>query len=389
MKIAVCADVHLGNHRKFARGTMVNGMNRRARETLRVFEDAMMVAAKLDCGHFNVVGDLIDNVHPTPQLLARVMGSIEDSMARRDLIHTLLVGNHDQASATPGDHALGVFATIGRVVDRPWVVTSTTVDQYFIPYRSDVDGEHLIKQALSDIELTWDAGAAARRVLFVHLGIEDGRTPVWLRGAHDSIHVDKLHEICVTAGFAAVFAGNWHDHRRWVFDDGVEIVQCGALVPTGFNNLSTPLQIADPPGDPYGSLITWDSEKPAGQRTERFVMNGPRFVKTKSTADARDAINDGLANGHIPYVQIEVSPDAVAEVNRVLVDELLVNPDDPYFFEVVADRADVQRRIEDAALSAKDAETTDRAIREWVEKMPAGEGIDRARVYKLVKEAMR
>lgn len=378
MQIKLVADVHIGNHNRFARGTMKGGINARASKALDAFRRA--VDQWDDPEHTLIVaGDLLDVVRPEPQLLAETQKILNGGCG---LAH-LLVGNHEQASDLPGDHALGVMHPVAMVTERPQVYVEGGTLVWLLPYRADLKPEDYIESALAEIVNGSDLPSHTHSILVGHFGIEDSRTPVWLRGGHGSIHANKLHEICQRAGISAVFAGDWHEHRSWVFDDGIELVQIGALVPTGFDNPSSVAQL-DPANDPYGSVITWDSEKPPGERSSRSVVHGPRFVKTHSSAEVEQAIHDAATHGHSLYLQVTASADAVGEMTRHV--ESICEPHgDLVRFEVVADHKDVRRRIESAAMSARDAETTERAIAEYVGQMPLDDDLEPAEVNKLAQ----
>lgn len=387
IKIAAVTDVHLGNHQRFARGTLKAGVNLRARLILDVIRDAYTVACEHACDAFVVPGDFLDIVKPEPQLYAE---------AHRIFAHDgppayFLVGNHEQASDEDGDHALGPMRPYGEVIERPHAfveeVEGLSVGVYLLPYSPRLPGRDYVETSLSDIELRWDLSTPDDSILFAHLGVEDSGTPVWLRGSHDSIKAADLADLMRKGGFSCAIVGNWHDHRVWRFDDGIEIVQCGALVPTGFDNPSTPDNLgAD--ADPYGSLVIWDSSRPRGNRVTRVVCNGPRFVTGRSVQDVVNAIEEGTEHGHKVFARLIVSADAVQAVREELARPgVIIHGQEGvnYWVEVVADHDDVKARVKTAAIAARDAQTTDLALAEYVGSMPLDGDLDRQRVLDVAR----
>ena len=368
MKIAAVADVHLGNHRRHG-GDLVGGLNTRARLSVQVFGAALYESAKW-ADVFVVAGDLIDTTNPTPQLLAQTQTAIKTANVPTNLV----VGNHEQVSTRPGDHSLAPLWPVAAVIGEATVATDEDAPLIYVPYR---DCENGLAMLLDSGAMTQHEGTDA--VLFTHLGVKDGKTPPWLQGAHDCIDVDDLHKLMADHGIAVACVGNWHDHRYWKFDDGIEIVQCGALVPTGWDNATAPRAIGTT-DDPYGSLIKIDTDAPRGERVTRQIIPGPRFVSTKSTRAAVDCAKRAKTSGDDLYLQITASVDARDSIRRELLPEIEARA-----VEVIVDKADVQARVESAAISAKDAKTVDRAVAEYVEAAPFATDVDRAEVLKRVR----
>lgn len=307
-RIAFVADVHVGNHGVMG-GPRVVGVNRRAAETLAILRAAYDRAVELGASAFVVAGDLFDVDDPEPQLLAEVADILAGPIPT-----VLLVGNHDQHTNAPGDHALGPLAAVPgiRVVDRPEAVVvyprnpppgqprtvrpgATGAVLLCVPF-VNARAATVITDALA--ELAARPGLHAARVCVVaHAGGIDDATPVFLRDAHDALPVERLNIILDTATrppAALAVLGNWHQHRAWAFHADAAgapygtaeaphanvVVQCGALVPTGFDNPGAA------PGL-YGSLIVWDTpadgappeaDADTTPRVYRIEIAGPRFV---------------------------------------------------------------------------------------------------------------
>lgn len=330
-RVAFVADVHIGNHGVMG-GPRAAGINRRAAEGLAVLRAAYDTAAHLGSSAFVVAGDLFDVDDPEPQLLAEAADILSGPVPA-----VLVVGNHDQHSSASGDHALGPLAAVPgiRVVEHPTVVpvlprggavagpSRAAPGAYLacIPYLRAPAAEVIEKGLRAALNGMSGHPAPGQLAVVAHAGGMDAATPPWLRDAHDALpvtHLDAIMEgasdLVFPANAAPMVAilGNWHDHKTWAFHDdpaGVPrgyglgpggtdaplpnvIVQCGALVPTGFDNPGAA------PGM-YGSLILWDvpPAPPPGYAVPpppalyRFEVPGPRFV---TLTVPRSAIPVGL-----------------------------------------------------------------------------------------------
>lgn len=350
------ADVHLGNHRRFG-GEAVAGINRRCQMIL----DAIDLAIKkvyLDAGMFVVAGDLFDTSHPSPQVIAAAQ------RAFADVETSLVMGNHDLVSSAPGDHALGPlhgFEDI-RVFSAP---TATRVG----------DGQLVIVPFQPGPAVEWFDGAlakavaacgqvAAPRCLVIHLGIEDDSTPPWLKGAHDSIRLERLVEAAKQHGIQAVLAGNWHSRRHWKVD-GVEVLQIGALVPTGFDN---------PGEEGYGTLARWSPGAPLSW-TE---IPGPRFIKVTTTEDLAVA----MVPKDAPRFISAVLPSGDLQRGLGLVEKSKGEG----MVEILPDDEEALASARMAASAARSASTLEEALERFINEMALEEGVDRQRVLARSRE---
>jgi len=328
--VAFVADVHVGNHRLLG-GPIEAGLNARCRATVAVLEAAALRAGKIGCSHLFILGDLFDTDRPSPQMLAAVQRAIA-----RGPECVLLVGNHDMTSSTPGDHALAPLYHDGVIVD-------TT---------SYVEGVRLVPFNVGDAREWLPKACAGLRdgILATHVGIIDGATPPWLVAAHDAVPLTQLEELAKAHGFTHVIAGNWHEHKRWS-RGGVEVIQVGALVPTGWDN----------PGlDGYGSIVVVADD--GGVVVES--LPGPRFCRAGSLAESEKLLARARKDGHRLYLRVEDGahvPDPMPDFTFVIEGSL-----------VSSDGA-----VREAAASAKDAETTTEALDAFVKAMPLADGVDR------------
>lgn len=349
VRAAFVADVHIGNHRRFG-GPSAAGINTRCRDVLHALADAVREAERLEADVFVVLGDLFDTAKPTPQELAAVMKIFEESGLEIDV----LLGNHDQSSATPGDNALAPLGFLHDV--RVHEVPTVRAGLILVPFQPGPANEWL-PRALDAL------APPPGGTLCLHLGIADAKTAPFLRGSPDSITVDELQELCARWKIKAVFAGNWHDHRTWSFPD-LTIHQVGALVPTGFDN----------PGERYGFLAS------TFQHTVQ-VSERPRFL-IRSFED--DGLEDLTDRAQRPYVKVTARVSHLSAARAELHD-LRSNGVISDFF-LVPDREVVAAAAHSAAKAARSAATVDEAITRYIEKMPVEEGVARAAVLAHVQK---
>jgi hypothetical protein len=372
MRIGSVADVHLGNHRRQG-GITVAGLNERCLAILSVIRAAIARAVKEKCDFFAVVGDLYDVQRPEPQVIAALQAVLLSS----PIPVLLMLGNHDMVSNARGDHALGPHlmekagATI-RVIEQPTVIDSKDAQVVLLPFLPHVAGAHYVSEALRDLLLGGAPRQGVPRLVLLHLGISDETTVSFLRGSADSIEADKLMRTCATWGVNTAIAGNWHTRKQWVGKPRgaaeVTITQCGALVPTGWDNLGA---------DNYGGLVIWDSKD---QSTTIIEMPGPRFFVERSQAAAMKRIKQCKSKGHTPYIELRVAPE---DVGSGLLN--VSDTDGTTTMEVRADRAQVEAAARSAAYAARSSKTLEDAMQRFVGAMQLENGVDRAQVLQLAK----
>ena len=299
--IVAVADVHVGNHGRFG-GELREGLNRRCWAVLAALDYAVRVANEAGATLF-IAGDLFDRHDPPARMVAGVM----QALSAAD--HVVVVcGNHDRAD---GDHhALGPLSWLpnAQVVTRPQVLYCGGWEVLCVPFQRGRGQDWLLPELAR-----WGATPALhRRALVTHLGLRTPATPWFLRDSADAIDAPLLAEHLRAAGAELALLGNWHAPLD-VRDGGVEIRQCGALVPTGW----------DDPGLDYGRVVGPDGWLGA-------PAPGPRFLDW-----GRHELS--LAPGAGQYVRARVSAAQEAGVASEL--EALRATGAVAAFEVLVERA--------------------------------------------------
>ena len=372
--IAVCADVHIGNHKRMASAS-VSGINGRARLVLSALQSAVDKAKDADARAFIVAGDLFDYQRPEPQLIAAVQdifaGFKDDSSTV-----ILLVGNHDQVSDGPGDHALGPLAPVATIVERPeqWIEWNLGIDIALVPFiPPGANVQQAIDDALRSMSRPTAAVGAKASALVVHLGIRDAKTAPWLRDSHDAIDASAIAEIARFFGRGIVFAGNWHDRRTWRFGSAaagyVDVVQAGALCPTGWDN---------PGWDGYG-LTLWDPEDGSYEFVE---VPGPRFVKA-APGEVADVERRASRDDRTAFVEVSVG---VEEARELRAKDMKLSAAQ---LDIVVDRSVQKAKARTAGIAARSVSGVEEAVEKYVKRMDLGEGVDRAEVASIARGLIR
>ena len=288
------ADIHIGNHKAFG-GRLVGGLNERCTRAIRTLERALRLTAerKATCV---ILGDLFDTAALSPPIVAAVMDVIE-RFERVPVI--IILGNHDQGSDDPGDHACGPLEYLPNVR----ILSSIGCDEelLLLAYQKGDAREWLPPLVEKEVR----SRACTTKVLGLHLGLIGDTTPPWLHHVHDAIEIAALHPVMKACGIEVVIAGNWHDTRSTVYD-GITYIQCGTLCPTGFDN---PGGLT--PGR-YGSV--WHLSRTDRSRHE---VPGPRFVLVEGEAALALAARQAKEAGHDLYVTWAVAPDQIPDALRV------------------------------------------------------------------------
>jgi hypothetical protein len=361
-RVAFCADVHVGNHKRHG-GEVVAGLNRRCREVIEVLGRAVDLANAEHCDGFVVLGDLFDTASPSPQMIAAVM----DVLGGFDKQTWLVVGNHEQVSMAPGDHALGPLEEggVAWVIDAPSIVSvSRDVDIVLVPF---------VKDARTSLIPTLRTLIGGRQPLMIglHAGIEDDRTQHFLRGSPGAVDLRDLVGLMTETGVPAVFSGDWHTHRNWDLHDGdwaMRVTQLGALCPTGWDN----------EGTSYGCLAIWDSEDPAvcSLRT----IPGPRFIKVTSEASLREWCGPQIDRAKMPRVYIDFVAQRDQFAAAAAAVEEAVKAGSIAGGGARADSVAVEEAAARAAKAARGEDTLDAALVAFVNEMTLPDGATREEV---------
>lgn len=270
-RIAVMADVHIGNHAVMG-GPMTGGINERCLATLRSFEAALAAARMLGAAETLILGDLFDTDKPPPMMVHAVMAILD---AHDDPV-TIIPGNHDVHSDWAHDSAVAPLSFLSHVT----VYNSTTehildnehrsnLRALLAPHQSGRRGVNVLESA---VELARESPV---EVLGFHAGVKDQHTPPWLAHSEGAVHVDDVHAMMVEAGALRAVCGDWHDRRVWSFEDGCEIVQVGSLCPTGFDDTSPKHGI---------TVLRYDEDAEEWLNSEFHPIAGPRFYKIEWSA---------------------------------------------------------------------------------------------------------
>jgi hypothetical protein len=344
-RIAVVSDVHLGNHARHG-GNVASGLNGRCRMALKVLGDALVLARERKADRFIVAGDLFDTANPPPQLIAAAQELFTDNGIHPDL----LLGNHEMNSDAKGDHALGPMCPVAQVIDMPTLVG----DVVYVPFWPGPAREWLPKAVAMAM-----SGKALAKALVIHLGIETGDEPAWLRGCDDAVPAALLKELCAKYGFKAVFAGNWHGARMVNAPDPL-LIQCGALVPTGFDN---------PGVDHYGAMFFYDTATGEGGHV---TLSGPRFINMRWPSDLPPA------DGNVLHLSVVAEAGKVEEARAVC--EHWHSAGSIAVFDVLPDAEQVRQAAGEAARAASTPATLRESVAEYVTAMPLPDDVIREQV---------
>lgn len=359
VKIVVCADPHIGSHNACAVPTERPGINSRAAAALATLNRAVQFMER-HADALVVAGDIMDVSAPSPQLLTATRNALRESCS---LPTYLLVGNHDQESSRPGDHALGPLDGIeAHVVDTPRTVRVGPISLRFAPFRRMAAKDYLPES------LRGDDSDPCPTVGVIHAGIEDEDTAPQMRGHHDSIPLGRLLRIAQECGLAAIVAGNWHNHRIWQTPD-CAVVQCGALCPTGWDNPGT---------TDYGkvTLLTFKVGTGGyflGPEIEVHEIPGPRFVSFPYANMA-----DAIAAPPEHYVAITGVPKDVRAATQTAMETSR-----PGKWKIALEVVDTPQAAQHAAMVVRAEASREGAVRAFVGAMPLTDGVDRSRVEVL------
>jgi DNA repair exonuclease SbcCD nuclease subunit len=356
-RLAILADAHLANHRRWG-GPLDRGINRRCALVLSAIDEAVRIAKVRGCTGIVSAGDLFDGTRPTPQVIAAMQRAIVAS----GLPWLLLRGNHEMSSEWQRDTALEALAPVADVVDQTSVRMLAGVRVLCVPYHHG-DAASWVAAAFAR-----DAGAADLAV--IHAGIKDAETPPHLLGAQDAIELERLAAGMLAAGVPHVAAGNWHPRRQWRWEDGsqnAEVCQVGTLCPSRFGE----------EGPAYGWMAIYDRAR--GQVFDPVRVPGPRFLSARSREELLAELAQ-LEPGDVAYARLVVAPDKKDEA-RTALREVQLTDARVLGFEVALELGAGVERARAAARSTRSPETLNEALARCVRELTnVPEGVDRERI---------
>ena len=299
MKIALVADVHIGNHKKFF-GTDKASINTRCQITLDTLDYALDAALRAKCCAFYVLGDLFDTSKPEPQILKATQEIFAKYKEQMNIY--LLIGNHDMRSQLVGDHALGPLSPcIKGVIETPTSHIYESVELISVPFKTGSATDWLT----AGIASLYRSNPSETRILLTHTGIVIGRTPFWLKKSKNAIVYDTFTEVLNKYKISFMFAGDWHFRMQ---ED--KAMQVGALCPTGFDN----------PGLYDNGTLVILNTNPVGFDIQD--VPGPRFVVVKSLNVREEILQELVETGYSVFLKLAV-PTAVHDEARTVVDSLI------------------------------------------------------------------
>lgn len=393
VKVAFCADVHLGQHKRLGGPPTAYGLNRRCMHALDALSSAVRTARSTRSSALVVCGDLFDYSRPEPQLIY-----LAQSVLRG--IGVVIPGNHDQSSDGVYEHACSPLATCAEVPSEPKIVTVRGMDDvsserlavglWCVPYQSGRASEWLpaAVNALANKERAeierYPNERPIARVLVTHVGIRDAGTPDYLREARDSIHVKQMFDMLDAHRLTGAFVGNWHEPRAWEqrdIDTGEPrfVQQCGALASTGFDDVG-------------GGEIHVLTVRASGAYTcDSHEADGPVFATVRSPAELRKAITRAKgARAQVARVQVALyvrwlcnfSGDIALATSAI---EKAVERGDIIAGCAEMDPKVARKQASEAVASARSADSMARALASFIDSMPLDPSVGRGELLELCK----
>lgn len=297
-KVAVIADAHVANHRRWG-GPVTGGLNARGWECVGTLRRASAAAAHAGCSALAVLGDLFDASRPSPPLVYETLRALTSG----GVPVVIVLGNHDRQSQHDVDHACAAAALVPgvQVVTQPTAVDVADVRLLCVPYQAGRADQWFPAGVAA---LCRDRPVKRPRFVMTHLGVWDDHTPAFLKGAHDAVSLGLVHQVARDCAVDGVFAGNWHAARCWV-DDGwqVPVVIPGTVCPHNFS---------DPPGHGRMGIVGPDD------LYRDIIVESPSFetvdlVRLGQVAALGAACADAPGERPRLYLRVEVDAAGVAD----------------------------------------------------------------------------
>ncbi len=356
-KVAIIADVHIGNHKVLAGEALYRGMNTRCVAVLECLQAAVTAAIQRGSTELLVLGDLFDTDKPTPPMVALTMSVLQRFVDAGGRVH-LLLGNHEASSVEPQHNALAPFRQLPGIVS-------------YDSFANVVEGVGVLLPFFRKLSPYGQVSGWGTEPLFGHFGVwtESEPQPDWVKDSYSAACAEALFRSNLAPG-QKLFVGDWHQYRKFEGPDGREIYQVGALVPTGFDN---------PGMEGYGSVLFFDTDTGKVVREE---IPGPRFVTVRSVEELSQYIPE--PEGIELYVRWLTSLDQVkaAEVYLASIPKL-------GGYEVVVDKRVSEAAAKSAATTAASQETLFDAAVEYMARVELPAGVRRERVFEIVRTALK
>lgn len=264
MKIAIVADVHVGNH-AYAGGVTAGGINERCALTLVSLRAALHQARERRAATFFIAGDLFHTRRPEPAIIAAVQRVLREEMGQMPVV--IVPGNHDMldATASAGNTACEPLHQQATVIRQPTWVETDAANVLCVPFSSEMP----MAEYLAAVLAKEHTGRIKPPILVTHVGVYGKDAPSWMASARDAIEAGVLLDLMAAHGFTQAVVGNFHQHGEWRRDDhGPVVVQVGTLCPVGFGDAGYfPV---------VGGMALLD---PASGEVEMVEVPGPRFAQ--------------------------------------------------------------------------------------------------------------
>jgi hypothetical protein len=281
-------------------------------------------------------------------------------------------------SSAEGDHALGTLGlhpgiTVYEKTNYIWL-EGTKTWLWFIPFRAgpastwfkkDVDElSSLFEQRLAKL------GKGENVVCVFHLGVSDGDTKHYMRGHDDSITVSELVSIAKNHKNIKKFVcGNWHNRQRWERKrPKLEILQVGALCPTGWDN---------PGVDGYGGVAVLDGLK---MNLTMHETGGPRFTSYVGLGGISGATSD-------EYVEVLIPSEEKLSANHAL--KKLKEEGKIRGYRLRIDSTKEKAQAKRAAASTRSAENVQSALENYIKHMKVEETLQKKELLNRCREYLK
>jgi len=389
---AFVADCHIGNHARHG-GPLIDGLNRRGRESVAALRRAVQLAKERRCWAFVVCGDLFHVPRPEPAIIR----AVQDVFREADPMKVLLIpGNHDMpdATATSGNTAMAplfdpavVGANVDVVREARWI-HYPGVSVMAIPFwGADPMSAHVAAtmEHLTDPERDGRdqhgapgtkslEGADPIRVAAIHVGLWDGDDAApWQRKARDGMEGEALLNLMRQGKIDVSFVGNYHEHRMWIG---------GADSPKHPKRLACQVGTLAPHGHGDGGVLgrgLMGFLEHDGEVTMALVP-GPRFVTVVDPKELPAGGEDGFAY----YVRARGAAAAAFRGKDLAALGIYAA------FEIEAEAPSVEAELDAAeGRRAPRAETDEGAIEGFVGGMVLPDGLDRAKVLDLALDCWK